>query len=414
MPTLMIVPSHRTENFVYAIRNVVSAAEALARRGREVIYLNIGDPQAFGFHPPDNVIEAVTRAMRDNFTGYAHSSGLLAARESIARYATNLGTPTTTADVVITSGASEAADLVLTALVNPGEEVLLPAPGYPIYPAILSKLSAEVRYYNLDESRGWQPSADDVRSLITDRTRALVLINPNNPAGSITPDDTTRALLQVAAEHKLLVISDEVYRELCFGTQPTPASVLADESNCPVVTLESLSKTHMLSGWRVGWMRFAHTENMRDLIPAITKLAGGRLCSPTPAQYAIQPALEGGREFLTYFTSEIRRRRDIAVNRVRAIEGLSCTVPEAAFYMMVKVDDLGGRTDEQFVLDLLEATGVLVVHGSGFGCSENDGYFRLVYLASEAMLDSALGEIGRFTAESGKAPEAERLQTIGR
>ena len=414
MPTLMIVPSHRTENFVYAIRNVVSAAEALARRGRAVTYLNIGDPQAFGFRPPDNVVDAVVRAMRDKFTGYAHSSGLPEARESIARYATKLGTPTAIADVVITSGASEAADLVLTALVNPGDEVLLPAPGYPIYPAILAKLGAEVRYYNLDEARGWQPSADEVRSLITNRTRALVLINPNNPAGSITPDDTTRALLQVAVEHKLLVISDEVYRELCFGPQPTPASVLADETNCPVITLESLSKTHMLSGWRVGWMRFAHTDNMRDLIPAITKLAGGRLCSPTPAQYAIQPALEGGREFLTYFTREIKRRRDFAVQRVRAIEGLSCTEPEAAFYMMVKVHDLGGRGDEQFVLDLLEATGVLVVHGSGFGCNENDGYFRLVYLADEATLDKALDGIERFVMVSGQTRDTPLLETTVR
>jgi alanine-synthesizing transaminase len=170
----------------------------------------------------------------------------------------------------------------------------------------------------------------------------------------------------------------------------------------------------MLSGWRVGWMRFAHTEKMRELIPAITKLANGRLCSPTPAQYAIQPALEGGREFLSYFTSEIKRRRDFAVNRVRAIEGLSCTLPEAAFYLMVKVRDLGGRGDEQFVLDLLEATGVLVVHGSGFGCNENDGYFRLVYLADEAMLGNALDGIGRFVVASGQACESQRLKFTGR
>jgi alanine-synthesizing transaminase len=396
----MILPSDRTANFHYAIRNVVRAAEALGRAGRTVTYLNIGDPQAFGFRPPDVVIEPVVRALREKFTGYAHSSGLFEARESIAAYATNLGTPTTPNDVIITAGASEAADLVLSALVNPGDEVLLPAPGYPIYPAILNKLGAGVRYYKLDEQTGWQPSVDEVRSLINSRTRALVLINPNNPAGSVTPDATTRALLRLAAEHDLLVISDEVYRELCFGVPPTCASVLADETRAPIITLESLSKTHMLSGWRVGWMRFSNTEKTRDLITAITRLASGRLCSPTPAQYAVRPALTGGNEFLQGFISEIKHRRDVAVSRVRAIETLSCTTPEAAFYLMVKSDDLGERTDEQYVLDLLEETAVLVVHGSGFGCDPRAGYFRLVYLANEALLDDAFQRIERFTSLS--------------
>src|SRR5215467_7170952 len=160
----MIHCSERAANFSYAIRNVVRAAEALERKGRRVIYLNIGDPQSFGFHPPENVIDAVNRAVRDKFTGYSHSSGLLEARESVARYATKLGAPTETSDVIISSGASEAADLTLTALVNPGDEVLLPAPGYPIYPAIVSKLGAKVRYYHLQPHNKWYPSVDEVRS----------------------------------------------------------------------------------------------------------------------------------------------------------------------------------------------------------------------------------------------------------
>lgn len=403
MPSLMIHPASRCTNFHYAIRNVVGAAEALGRAGRDVIFLNIGDPQAFGFRPPDHVIEAVARALSNKFTGYAHSSGLLAARESIASYATNLGAPTTPDDVIITAGASEAADLALTALVNPGDEVLLPAPGYPIYPAILNKLGAQARYYGLAEKRGWQPALDEVYSLITKNTRALVLINPNNPTGSITPDETTRELLSMASEHDLLVISDEVYRDLCFGEPPTSASVLTNEIGTPVITLESLSKTHMLSGWRVGWLRFTRADKMRDLITAIARLASGRLCSSTPAQYAIGPALEGSNEFLQGFVSEIRRRRNLAVDRVRVIDGLSCAPPEAAFYMMIKVDDLGDRTDEQFALGLLQETGVLVVHGSGFGCDADAGYFRLVYLASEELLDAAFGKIQGFVAQTVSA-----------
>ena len=394
----MINPSHRTANFQYAIRNIVSAAEALERQGRQVTYLNIGDPQVFGFRPPQHIVEVVQRALKDKFTGYAHSTGLLEARESIAAYATALGALTSTQDVVVTAGASEAADLVLTALLNEGDEALLPAPGYPIYPAIMAKLGAVARYYNLNDKNDWQPSVDELALLINERTRAIVLINPNNPTGSITNDETTLHILSLAAEHDLLVISDEVYRELCFVEPPTSASVLTASVGAPVITLESLSKTHLVPGWRVGWMRFTHGEKMRELSVAINRLASGRLCSSTPAQYAIKPALEGDRVFMDEFVREIRNRRDSAVAQIGSIQGLSCTTPQAAFYLMVKVDELDGRTDEQFVLEMLESTAVLVVHGSGFGSNPSDGYFRLVYLADQETLTRSLTKIGGFVS----------------
>lgn len=392
----MISPSSRTEQFHYAIRNIVSAAEARERQGQRVIYLNIGDPQAYGFRPPAHVTESVVRALRDDFTGYAHSSGLREAREAVAEYATRLGAPTSHDDVLMTAGASEAADLVLTALVEEGDEVLLPAPGYPLYPAILNKLGAVARYYKLDDARGWQPSPEEVRALINERTRALVLINPNNPTGSITPDETTQRLLELAERHNLLVIADEVYRELCFDAPPAPSSVLAEEMEVPVITLESLSKTHLVPGWRVGWMRFTHAERMRDLINAINRLASGRLCSPTPAQYAVRPALEGERDFLNDFVREIRSRRDLIVEAVTKIEGLSCVTPGAAFYAMIKVDDPAERTDERFVRDLLEETGVLVVHGSGFGAEPQPCHFRLVYLPGEELLETVFDSLAHF------------------
>ena len=391
----MIHASTRANNFVYAIRNVVHAAERLERQGRQIIYLNIGDPQAFGFKPPPDVVEAVERAGREKFTGYSHSAGLRPAREAIAQYATALGSETSPDDIVITAGASEGADLVLSALVNPGDEVLLPAPGYPIYPAIINRLDAKVRYYNLNHKNNWQPPLDEIKSLINERTRAIVLINPSNPTGAITPDETTKALLELASEHELLVISDEVYRELCFKQAPTSASVLAEESGAAVVVLESLSKTHMLSGWRVGWMRFSSGGRTRKIVGAVNRLANGRLCSSTLAQYAIQPALLGDQTSVRKFTEEIRTRRDFALERVAGIDGLSCTVPEAAFYLMIHAEDMGGRTDEQFVLDLLEASDVLCVHGSGFGSDPQAGYFRLVYLANEDLLGSAFDRIER-------------------
>ncbi len=399
----MINPSRRTLNYKYAIRNLARSAAILERAGREIIYLNIGDPQKYGFRPPEHLVEAVTRALRNGFTGYSESAGLREAREAVAAYATTTAaTPTNVEEVLITAGASEAGDLVLTALLNNCDEVLLPSPGYPLYPAIVNRSGGEVRYYTLDSSNKWQPSVEEVKRLITKRTRALVLINPNNPTGSITSDSVTRQLLELAVENQLLVISDEVYRELCFGPQPTPASVFARELGLPLVTLESLSKTHLVPGWRVGWMRFTNSEQMTDLITAINRLADGRLCSPTPAQYAVRPALEGDRSFQIQFMSELRRRRDLAVDYVTASGQLSCAIPEAAFYLMVKVDDTveegEGATDESFLLSLLEETGVLVVHGSGFGLPSSPIFFRLVFLANDQVLTRALDRISQFLA----------------
>ncbi|HEX8294583.1 MAG TPA: aminotransferase class I/II-fold pyridoxal phosphate-dependent enzyme [Pyrinomonadaceae bacterium] len=392
----MIRPSSRTARFHYAIRNVVSAAEERERSGRAVTYLNIGDPQAYGFRPPAHVAEAAARAVRDRFTGYEHSAGSVEAREAVARYATALGARTAPGDVLITAGASEAADLLLTALVEEGDEVLVPAPGYPLYPAILNRLGAVARPYALDPRAGWLPSAEEVGSLAGDRTRALVLINPNNPTGSVTPDETTRRLLELAERRGLLVISDEVYRELCFDEAPAPASLLAADAGAAVVTLESLSKTHMVPGWRVGWMRFTNARLMPELVRAVHRLASGRLCSPTPAQYAVRPALEGDRDFLADFMREIKRRRDFVLRAVAGIDGLSCVEPAAAFYAMLRAEDPERRADERFVLDLLEETGVLVVHGSGFGADPASCHFRLVYLPDESVLGGVFERLAAF------------------
>src|SRR5260221_1908479 len=309
----MIQSAQRIENYHYAIRHLAGAAEALTRAGREVIYLNIGDPQAYGFRPPEHIVEPVIHALKNNFTGYTHSAGLSQAREAVANYATRLGAPTSADSVLITSGASEAADILLTALLDANDEVLLPAPGYPIYPAILSKLGAVTCYYHLDGVSGWQPSVDEMASRINKRTRALVLINPNNPTGSITSDEVTKQLLELALQNNLLVIADEVYRELCFEKPSTSASVMSEAMSVPLATLEGLSRTHLVPGWRTGWMRFTHADKMPDLVQAGCRLAGGRLFARTPTQYAVRPALAGQREFPQGIIGEIRKRRDFAV-----------------------------------------------------------------------------------------------------
>ncbi|MFN2532197.1 MAG: pyridoxal phosphate-dependent aminotransferase, partial [Pyrinomonadaceae bacterium] len=352
--------------------------------------------------PPLAIIEPVQEALKNRFTGYAPSAGLLEAREAVARWATALGASTSPDEVVVTSGASEAAELALTALLNNEEEVLVPAPGYPLYTAIINKLGAYPRPYRLNPEHGWECSVDEVRSQVNNKTRAIVLINPNNPTGSVTSDKTTSALLDLAVEHNLVVISDEVYRDLCFNKAPTSASVMAQEIPVPVITLESLSKTHMVPGWRVGWMRYTNTRGMSDVTKGITKLASGRLCSPTPTQYAIQPALEASKDFVHNFIEQLRTRRDYITDRIKRIPTLSCDIPAAAFYLMVKVNGLGKKTDEQFALDLLEKTGVLVVHGSGFGLNPFDGYFRLVYLADEQLLEKTFDAIADFIGVSIK------------
>jgi aspartate/methionine/tyrosine aminotransferase len=392
----MIEAAEKIKNYNYAIRHVARAAQEVERAGRKVIYLNIGDPQVYGFRPPAHIVEAVNRALKDQFTGYSQSAGLPEAREAVAQYATNLGAPTTSDEVLLTSGASEAADILLTAMLDINDEVLVPGPGYPIYPAIISKLGARTKYYQLDSSNDWQLSVALVESLITTKTRAIVLINPNNPAGSIVPDETVQRLIELAQRHNILVIADEVYRELCFETAPSSASAIAEVIGAPLITLESLSKTHLVPGWRTGWMRFTHADKMANLIPAIHQLAGGRLCSPTPTQYAVRPALEGDRTFQKEFVNELRIRRDVAVECVNSTAGLSCSLPRAAFYLMIKSDKLVGRSDERFVLDLLHETGVLVVHGSGFGLDAEAGCFRLVYLANQEILGDVFGRIGHF------------------
>jgi alanine-synthesizing transaminase len=342
------------------------------------------------------MIEAVERALRDKFTGYTPSGGLPDAREAVASWASSLGAPTEANHVLITAGASEAAELLLTALVDEGDEVLVPAPGYPLYTAILGKLGAVARYYKLQAEGGWQPDINEVAEQVTSRTRAILLINPNNPTGSITSDSSTHELIQLAGQRGLLVIADEVYRELSFTRSPTPSSVFAESLGVPLITLESLSKTHLVPGWRIGWMRFTNPSMMEELIASVNRLADARLCAPAPPQYAVRPALEGDKTFQEKFIAIIEQRRNLALQLLEGIPGLSCQAPNAGFFMLIRVDDVGSQSDERFVLDLLEETGVLVVHGSGFGIDPNLGYFRLVYLAEEAILKTSFNEIDHF------------------
>lgn len=395
--TSSIPVADRVNRFSYAIRNIVTAAKAVEARGVKVRYLNIGDPIQAGFKTPPHLIEAATKAMRDGHNGYLPSVGIESAREAVAADYTDRGVPTTPDRVLITTGTSEAIELALSALVNEGDEVLVPSPTYPLYTAVLAKLAATPRYYRTDPGRDWLPDLDHLRGLVTERTRVLVLIDPNNPTGATYPTPVRRALLEFADEHGLTILADEVYGDLGFeGSLPLLGTL---DRQAPIISLSSLSKAYLAPGWRCGWLVVGATPRLNDALAAIKKMADGRLCSPGPMQYAVTAALTGDRSHQEVFRQALAERGRITTEAFNAMPGMTCVAPRAAFYAFPSVSLPPGRTDEHYVLSLLQQTGVLVVHGSGFGARAEDGYFRVVFLADPEQLRAIYGDIAAFTAE---------------
>jgi alanine-synthesizing transaminase len=387
----------RIGGFVYAIRNIVAEAKKVEASGRKVRYLNIGDPIPFGFRTPPHLIEAVTRAMRDGHNGYTPSPGIPPAREAVAAELSARGMPVEADRVVITSGTSEGIELALQALVDPGAEVLVPVPTYPLYTAVLSKIGARPAYYRTDPSRGWLPDMDHLRSLISANTRALVVIDPNNPTGSVYAPDVRRQLIALADEHNIPILADEVYGDLAYDG-PVPALASLDRE-APIISFSSLSKAYLAPGWRAGWLAVGRHERLDGVLAAIKKLADGRLCSTGPMQHGIVAALTGDRSHQVAFRAALRERAQLTTSRLNAIPGMSCVPPVAAFYAMPKVDLPPGRTDEDYVLGLLRATGVLCVYGSGFGLPADQGFMRIVFLASPAELGEVYSSMAEFTRD---------------
>jgi alanine-synthesizing transaminase len=387
----------RVGGFVYAIRNIVAEARKVEAAGQRVRYLNIGDPITFGFRTPAHMVEAVERAMRDGHNGYAPSVGILAAREAVTAECVQRGMPMHPDRVVVTAGTSEGIELALTALAGPGDDVLIPVPTYPLYTAVLAKIGARPVFYRTDPDRGWQPDLDHVRSAITPATRALVVIDPNNPTGASYRSDARRALVDLADRHNFPLLADEVYADLAFDG---PVGALAAlNPDAPVITFSSLSKAYLAPGWRTGWLAVSRTDRLDDVLAGIKKLADGRLCSTGPMEYALVAALTGDRSHQRTFREALRQRAAVTTERLNAIDGITCVAPTAAFYAMPKVALPPGKTDEDFVLALLRATGVLCVYGSGFGTSPEEGFFRVVFLASPAELADIYTAIGAFTGE---------------
>ena len=398
MRTTAAIPvARRVSGFVYAIRNIVAEAKKVEAAGRQVRYLNIGDPITFGFKTPPHMIEAVERALRDGHNGYAPSVGILSAREAVAEELTGRGMPVTPDRVVITSGTSEGIELTLTALAESGDEVLIPSPTYPLYTAVLAKIGAKPVFYLKDPGNGWLPDVREVERLVTPRTRAIVVIDPNNPTGARYPDSVRRGLIEIAEAHNIPVLADEVYGDLAYdGPVPPMASLYPD---APIISFSSLSKAYLAPGWRAGWMAVGRTDRLDDLLAGVKKLADGRLCSTGPMEYAIPAALKGDRSHEAIFRAALRERAEVTVARLNAIDGITTVAPTAAFYAMPQVTLPPGVTDEQYVLALLRETGVLCVYGSGFGTTPEDGFFRVVFLADPAELSTIFDLVAGFTRD---------------
>jgi len=389
--------AQRVHGFTYAIRNIVAEAKKVEATGRKVRYLNIGDPVPFGFQTPKHLVEAVERALRDGQNGYGPSAGIIPAREAVADDFTARGVPMTPDRIVLTAGTSEGIEIVLNALVDPGDEVLVPMPTYPLYTAVMAKIAAKTVYYRADPARGWMPDVEHIRSLITPKTRALVVIDPNNPTGAIYSESIRRELVALASTHGFVLLADEVYGDLAYDG-PTPPMARLD-LDAPVISFGSLSKAYLAPGWRAGWMAVGASPRLGDVMAAIRKLADGRLCSTVPMQHAITAALRGDRSHQVGFRQALRERAQLTTTRLNAIPGMSCVAPTGAFYAMPKVDLPPGKTDEDYVLSLLRTAGVLCVHGSGFGMPAEDGYFRVVFLASPSDLDEIYDIMAAFTKD---------------
>jgi alanine-synthesizing transaminase len=391
----------RVGRFSYAIRQVVAEAKKVEATGKTVRYLNIGDPNAFGFVTPPHLVEAVAKAMRDGHNGYTASAGIASAREAAAADFAARGVPVSADRVLITSGTSEGIDLALTAIVDEGEDVLVPSPTYPLYTAVLAKIGANPVYYRTDPAQGWLPDLDHMARAVTARTRALVLIDPNNPTGAVYPEAVRRQLVDFAESRGLVILADEVYGDLGFDGAVPALAAMAPEA--AIISYSSLSKAYLAPGWRAGWMAVGATPRLDEALAAIKKLADGRLCSPGPMQYAVTAALTGDRSHQITFREALRERAELTTARFNAMPGMQVVAPKAAFYAMPQVTLPKGRTDEDFVLGLLRAKGILCVHGSGFGLPADGGYFRVVFLASPAELGVIYDDVADYAREFAAA-----------
>jgi alanine-synthesizing transaminase len=404
MTLVAVKPTERTRAIEYAIRDVIVHARQVERTGKKMYYLNIGDPNAFDFDTPPHVRQALISAVEERSNAYSASEGLLELREAICQKERRVNSVEVSAeDVIVTSGISEGIQMALAALVEEGDEILLPGPAYPPYISYTKFFSGKPVAYETVEDNGWQPNIDDLRSKISDRTCGIVVINPNNPCGALYEEKVTKQILDLAGEYDLPVLSDEIYDQLVFEKRFVSTAHLAKD--VPVIGLNGFSKAYLMTGWRLGYLYFHSLDGqLQELRQCIEKEARIRLCVNTPVQKAGVAALNGPQQHIKVTVEKLRQRSAYAWKRLNEIEGISCAKPEGAFYVFPRIDAIGSvwKTDMDFVLDLLKETGVLFVHGSGFDPVFGAGHVRGVVLPPLEVLEEALDKVERFIEKKSK------------
>lgn len=392
--------SSKLDHVCYDVRGpVLDEANRMQADGIDVLKLNIGNPAPFGFSAPEEVITDMISTLR-SAQGYSDSHGIFAARKAIMQYAQTKNIPNVSMEHIYTgNGVSELINLVTQGLIDNGDEILVPSPDYPLWTGCVTLAGGKAVHYICDEQSEWYPDIEDMRSKITDKTKAIVIINPNNPTGAVYPKEVLEQIVELAREHELMIFSDEIYDRLVMdGIEHTSIASLAPDLFC--ITLNGLSKSHMIAGFRCGWMILSGAkEKAKDYIEGLNMLSNMRLCSNVPAQCIVQTALGGHQSVKNYLVpgGRIYEQREFIYNAINDIPGLSAVKPKAAFYIFPKMDmkKFNILDDEKFVLDLLKEKKVLLTHGRGFNWAEPD-HFRIVYLPNIEQLKDATGKIADF------------------
>jgi alanine-synthesizing transaminase len=390
--------AERARTIEYAIRDVIVHAKQVAKTGKKIYYLNIGDPCAFDFDTPRHIRQALAYAVENRNNAYSPSEGLPELRQGISQKERRVNNVNVSAEnIIVTSGISEGIQMIMAALIEPGDEILLPGPTYPPYISYAKFFGGNPITYETVEQNGWQPNIDDLRSKVSNKTRGIVIINPNNPCGALYEEKVVKQIIDLAGEHDIPVLSDEIYDQIVF--EKTFVSTARLAKDVPVIGLNGFSKVYLMTGWRLGYVYFhSQREDLKELQQAVEKEARIRLCANTPVQKAAIAALIGPQDHIKVTVEKLRKRRDYAWKMLNEIDGLSCAKPEAAFYVFPKIHGVGSRwkSDIEFALDLLKETGVLFVHGSGFDPFYGAGHVRGVILPPIETLKEALTQLERF------------------
>ena len=392
--------STKLDNVLYDVRGpVVDEAARMEEAGMQILKLNIGNPAPFGFRTPDEVIYDMRQQLTE-CEGYSTANGLFSARKAIMQYAQLKGIPNVSIEDIYTgNGVSELINLCMSALLNDGDEILIPSPDYPLWTACATLAGGKAVHYICDEQSDWYPDLEDMKKKITDRTKAIVIINPNNPTGALYPKEILQQIVDIAREHQLILFSDEIYDRLVMdGEEHVSIASLAPDLFC--VTFSGLSKSHMIAGFRIGWMVLSGNKKIaRDYMEGLKMLSNMRLCSNVPAQSIVQTALGGYQSVKSYLVpgGRIYDQREFIYKALTDIPGISAVKPKAAFYLFPKIDvkKFNITDDEKFVLDLLRDKRILLIHGGGFNWKQPD-HFRVVYLPRVEVLKEAAAGIADF------------------